>query len=144
MGKKKTARPKPPKVWKVELKIGDNLLLTLDVGGFRKSLDLRLPVIEAEDVKVNEKTGCRMYSLTQCADIIGVDAPQLNYYVKDGRIRPIGKPEAGTKKYFSEEALLAFLIIVQLKERLGRTVNLMNEKGDDVLSGLQKLIEAAA
>ena len=122
----------------IDLPIGDNIDMKLDISGFRKACDMRVKKLDAEKIKVHPTQGGSMFSLTQCADVIGVDGPQLNYYVKQGTVKPTGRAEAGTKKYFTYDALLTFWIIVKLKEQLGRTVKMKTPKGGDVLAGLQK------
>jgi len=108
----------------IEIEINDAVVVTIDVNEFRNQLN--------EKIEATEKSELTQFSLTECAEICGVDAPQLGYYVMQGIVKPIGKFERGFKKYFSLDALLAFYIVKSLKESM--RINI------DCLKTLQKAL----
>jgi len=119
---------------KLTFEIGDNVELTINITGFMSALDLRCRVLDAETIAIHPKKGVPIYSLTQCAQVVGVASSQLNYYVKDKTVKPVNKTQAGFKKYFDYEALLTFWIIIKLKEQMRINIS--------VVKSLQKRLDA--
>jgi len=136
--KKKTTRKKASaKKWAIDVTVGANTQLTLDINGFMKDVDSKLvATLDPSTLKISPKSGGYQFSLSQCAAICDVEGPALNYYVKEGVVKPHGRPEAGTKKHFTYDALLTFWIICKLKT--GMRINV------DVIKTLQKQVQDAA
>jgi len=118
----KTARRKQKQ--ELDIGINDAVVVSINVNVFRDQLKAR--------IEATNKTELKEFSLTECAEICEVDAPQLGYYVMQGIVKPIGKFERGFKKYFSLDALLAFYIVKSLKESM--RINI------DCLKTLQKAL----
>lgn len=138
MAKKKTTKKNSTlKEWLIHVVIGPNTNLTLDINGFMKDVDSKIVAsLDPSKLKIAPKHGGYQFSLSQCAAVCDVEGPALNYYVKEGIVKPHGKPQAGTKKYFTYDALLTFWIIVKLKD--GMRINV------DVIKTLQKQLQDAA
>ena len=105
-----------------EIKINNDVKVVINIDAYRKKVDSKVADKEQEK-----------FSLTECAAACGVDAPQLNYYYKQGIVKPIGDYEAGFKRYFDRNALLVFIIIKSLKESM--RINI------ECLKPLQRLVK---
>jgi len=96
----------------IDIVIDDTVKIVLNLTKYREQLEkLMYPFI-------NNTTGMAQFSLTECAEICEVDSPQLNYYVKEGVVSPIGKVGVGCKKYFSIDGLMTFYIVKELKRSM--------------------------
>jgi hypothetical protein len=107
----------------LEININEAVKVILNLNEYRKQLDDK---VDAYIGHHNDNEPMEQWSLTQCADICDVDAPQLNYYVKQGIVKPNAKVEIGCKKYFSIDGLLTFFIVKSLKQSMRINIDCLN------------------